>query len=199
MCGRYAFSDIDEIYEARRILEEVAQRLGDEQAAAVKTGEVFPTEQAVVVAQRPEGARAEAMRWGYPLSGKLLINARSETITEKPLFARSLGGGRCLVPCTGFFEWKTEGKQKQKYLIRPKGARFFYLAGLYSRFFENGRESERFVIITAPAIEAMAEVHPRMPLIVPKDLSGLWLENRFHAESIHEIYLLTQKLELQAV
>jgi putative SOS response-associated peptidase YedK len=199
MCGRYAFSDIDEIYEARRILEEVAQRLGDEQAAAVKTGEVFPTERAAVVAQRPDGAHAEAMRWGYPMNGRLLINARSETIAEKPLFARSIAGGKCLVPCTGFFEWKTEGKRKQKFLIRPEGTRFFYLAGLYSRFVEDGRTGERFVIITAPANEAMKEVHPRMPLIVPKESPGLWLENRLNENSINEIYRLTEKLDLQAV
>ena len=199
MCGRYAFSDIDEIYEARRILEEVAQRLGEEQAAAVKTGEVFPTERAAVVAQRPGGASADVMRWGYPLNGKLLINARSETIAEKPLFARSLAGGRCLVPCTGFFEWKAEGKSKQKFLIRPEGTRFFYLAGLHSRFMEDGLANERFVIITAPANDAMKHIHSRMPLIVPSGSAELWLNNNRDSDIISKIYGLTDRLELQAV
>jgi putative SOS response-associated peptidase YedK len=113
MCGRYAFTDIEDVYEARRILEEVAQRLGDEVVASVKTGEVCPTDNAVVVAQRPGGSRAEVMRWGYPIGGGLVINARSETLDEKPAFRRSLGVARCLVPCTGFFEWKAEGKDRK--------------------------------------------------------------------------------------
>lgn len=199
MCGRYAFSDIDEIYEARRILEEVARRLGDEEASVVKTGEVFPTEHAAVVAQEPRGARTDVMQWGYPLNGKLLINARSETIAEKPLFRKSLMGGKCLVPCTGFFEWKTEGKHKQKFLIRPEGERFFYLAGLFSRFTLDGRAGDRFVIVTAPANEAMREIHPRMPLIVPAGDAGLWLENSQVEDVIEKIYGLTSRLEMQAV
>lgn len=199
MCGRYAFSDIDEVYEARRILEEVVKRLGEEQAAAVKTGEVFPTEHAAVIAQQPGGSCADVMKWGYPIAGKLLINARSETLAEKPLFARSLSGGRCLVPCTGFFEWKAEGKRKQKFLIRPEGARFFYLAGLHSRFAEDGRPGEHFVIITAPANEAMQAIHPRMPLIVPREASGLWLGNSDAGEAVRRIYPLTDALEMQAV
>jgi Uncharacterized conserved protein len=198
MCGRYVF-DIDEIFEACSILEEIAQRLGDQQAAAVKTGEVFPTERAAVIAQRPGGARADAMNWGYPLNGKLLINARSETMLEKPLFARSLSGGRCLVPCTGFYEWKAEGRHKLKFLIRPEGARFFYLAGLFSRFFDKGRASERFVIVTAPANEAMKAIHPRMPLIVPASAADLWLGGSKAQNFIGKIYELSDKLDMQAV
>ncbi len=199
MCGRYAFSDIDEIYEARRILEEVAKRLGDDPAAVVKTGEVFPSERAAVVAQRPGGAISDAMNWGYPVGGKLLINARSETVAEKPLFAQSLNGGRCLVPCTGFFEWKTEGKRKTKFLIRPEGARFFYLAGLYGRFADKGKAGEHFVIITAPANADMQQIHHRMPLIVPKAASELWLGNGNAPDTIKEIYDMTGKLDLIAV
>ncbi len=199
MCGRYAFSDIDEIYEARRILEEVAKRLGDEEAAAVKTGEVFPTERAAVVAQSKDGPHAAVMQWGYPISGKLLINARSETIAEKPLFRSSLSSGRCLVPCTGFYEWKGEGRQKQKYRIWPEGAQFFYLAGLFRRFRLDGQWSDRFVIVTAPANEAMREIHPRMPLIVPAKSAGLWLEKGWDDDKVKEIYALTTALHAKAV
>ena len=199
MCGRYAFSDIDEIYEARKILEEVARRLGDEEAAAVKTGEVFPTEHAAVVVQGPGGTQTGVMQWGYPLQGKLLINARSETIAEKPLFRKSLAGGRCLVPCTGFYEWKAEGKHKQKYLIRSEGEQFFYLAGVFSRFNLDGNMGDRFVIVTAPANEAMREIHTRMPLIVPVGSAELWLANKWTEDIIERIYRLTTRLEMQAV
>lgn len=199
MCGRYAFSDINEIYEARKILEEIASRLGDEQAAAVKTGEVFPTERAAVVVRRTDGEIADVMQWGYPINGKLLINARSETIFEKPLFSKNLAGGRCLVPCTGFYEWNGEGKNKHKFLIRPEGLRFFYLAALFSRFYTQGRAGEHFVIVTAPANEAMRPIHSRMPLVLPAGDTGLWLSNRITCDTIDHIYSLGEKLQIQAV
>ena len=199
MCGRYAFSDLDDVYEARRILEEVVKRFGEEQAAAVKTGEVFPSERAAVVAQSPDGAGVDVMKWGYPIGGRLIINARSETLAEKPLFSRSLNGGRCIVPCTGFFEWKAEGKRKKKFLIRPEGARFFYLAGLHSTFVDGGRARGHFVIVTAPANDAMQAIHPRMPLIVPSDSAGLWLGGGRAGDAVHKIYGLTDSLEFHAV
>jgi putative SOS response-associated peptidase YedK len=199
MCGRYSFSDIDEIYEARRILEEVAKRLGDEVVSTIKTGEVFPTEVAAVVTLRGEVTAAEAMRWGYPLNGKLLINARSETVSEKPLFARSMESERCLIPCTGFFEWKAEGKRKQKYLIKPEGVRFFYLAGMYRQFIIDGRATDRFVILTAPANDAMKEIHPRMPLIVHAAHTGFWLGRRRFNDAVADIYRMTGSLDIQAM
>ena len=177
MCGRYAFDDIEDIFEARTLLEEAAAALGSEKASTVKTGEVFPSDTALVEAQ---GIGASVFKWGYPLHGtsRIIINARSETVFEKPMFSKSIAGQRCLVPCTGFFEWKQTQSGKQKYRINPSGERFFYLAGLFSRFNVDGSPSERFVIITAPANESMEEIHNRQPLIVVKDAKEEWLGSR---------------------
>ena len=200
MCGRYAFDDIREIYEARQILDQIAQRLGSDAAAGIKTGEVFPTETAAVLAQSKQGALADVMRWGYPYARKIVINARSETLLQRPAFRKSLRGGRCLIPCTGFFEWKREQGGKKKYMIRPEGASFFYLAGLFDRFL--GEECSRFVIITAPASASMREIHDRMPLIVPAAATDMWLDDKYTediSDRVRRICVLTDTLDKTAV
>ena len=185
MCGRYAFDDIEEIFEVRTILEEAAANVGAEKAAQIKTAEVFPTDTAALIAQN---VGATAMQWGYPLSGtsKTIINARSETIFDKPMFRKSIESKKCLVPCTGFFEWKKQGSGKQKYKIYPAGEKFFYLAGLYSAFAKDGIYTNRFVIITAPANEAMRDIHERMPLIVLRDGADEWLGSSIDIEAIYK-------------
>jgi putative SOS response-associated peptidase YedK len=173
MCGRYAFDDSKEIYKTRKLIEEIASKIGSDAASRVKTGEIFPSETAAVVAQKSDGDSVSVMTWGYPLSNakRLLINARCETVQQKPLFASSLKNQKCLIPCTGFYEWQAQDGHKKKYLIRPDGRKFFYLAGLYQRF----EQSERFVILTAPAHQSMRDVHERMPLIVLPEHQSLWL------------------------
>ncbi len=198
MCGRYSFDDLHEIYEVRSIIEEVASRLGEDAAAEVKRGEVFPSETAAVVTQAGPSLRCGVMSWGYPLSGKsqLIINAKSENIFRLEMFRKSLANKRCIVPCTGFYEWKHEGKDKTKYIIRPKGEDFFYLAGLYDSYYIKGEKKDRFVIITAPANTWMKEIHSRMPLIVLKKAAGDWLCNTADPANIKQIYSMSENLDL---
>ena len=116
MCGRYAFDDIKDIYEARKILEEISSRLGGDASDTVKSGEVFPGDCAAVLLQSEKGYIADAANWGYPMNEKksLIINARSESVLSVNMFSRSLKQKKCLIPCTGFFEWKPEGNKKIK-------------------------------------------------------------------------------------
>lgn len=197
MCGRYSFDDIKEIYEVRSIIEDVASRLGEDTAAGIKRGEVFPSETAAVVTQVNPGLCCNAMSWGYPLSqrNQLIINAKSENIFDLEIFRKSLPGKRCLIPCTGFFEWKHEGNKKTKYLIKPEGENFFYLAGLYDSYNIKGEKKNRFVIITTPANACMKEIHGRMPLIVLKNAAADWLHSKADAINIKKIYNMSQNLD----
>lgn len=199
MCGRYSFDDTREIYEVRALLEELAENVGEQAAASVKRGEVFPTNIAAVFAQTQAGYSASAMSWGYPLHGskKILINARSETIYEKPMFKKSVLTKRCLVPCTGFYEWQTQGTGKQKYKIDIKDESFFYLAGLFNTFKTTDQVQTSFVIITAPANDFMKPIHHRMPLIVPKARAADWLTTE--PIDIDRIYNLALALKKTAV
>ena len=199
MCGRYSFDDTREIYEVRALLAQLAESVGEQAAASVKLGEVFPTDTAAILAQTQTGHSTAAMDWGFPLHGskKNIINARSETILEKPMFRNSALTKRCLVPCTGFYEWQKIENRKRKYKIDIKDENFFYLAGLYSMFKIDGEQTLRYVIITAAANDFMKEVHHRMPLIVPKRNIADWLNTT--PIDIDSIYNLAGELEAVAV
>ena len=101
------------------------------------------------------------------------------------MFKKSLSSNRCLVPCTGFFEWSSSKGNKHKFRIYPAGEKFFYLAGLYSSFYKDGAAQERFVIITAPANESMKPIHERMPLMLRSDDKEAWLGSKTDIEAIY--------------
>jgi putative SOS response-associated peptidase YedK len=109
------------------------------------------------------------------------LNAKSETIFEKPSFKSAIISRRCIVPSTGFFEWKTIQKKKYPYFIYPAETDFFSLAGIYEQWSdkETGEYMETFAILTTAANPLMAEIHnekKRMPLILPADLEDYWLK-----------------------
>lgn len=108
--------------------------------------------------------------WGFPgFQGKgLLINARSETAEEKPMFRRPLLTSRCVVPTTGFYEWN---KAKEKYLFQYEDSTVVYLAGLWEMF--EGRR--RYTILTTQPNQAVAAVHNRMPVLLAKEQVRPWL------------------------
>ena len=174
MCGRYYIESDDIAEELQAIIEEVnrkqKEREEKEQTApapslAVKQGEVYPSDMAAVVtADHPH-----AMRWGFTrFDGKgLVINARSETIGEKPMFRAARP---CLVPASHYFEWEHRGKEKVKYRIGLPG-KPIYMAGLYRM--EQG--APVFTILTRDPAPQIAFIHDRMPLILPASARAAWL------------------------
>ncbi len=99
-----------------------------------------------------------------------LINARAETVTKKPMFRRLLAKHRCLVPTTGFYEWKKVGSRKTPHFIRVKYENYFALAGLWDHWKDpKGEEIKSFTIITTKANDVLSEIHPRMPVILRKE------------------------------
>lgn len=171
MCGRYYVAEEDQTVELQRIIDE-AQRRSRE---PVKTGEVFPTDLAAVVANNRNGAPTPfAMRWGYMLNRKPIINARSETATDKPLFKDGMAQRRCLVPASWYFEWEKRGKDRIKYAIAPESAGMIYLAGIYRK--EPDAGTAAFVILTRPVAQSIAFIHDRMPAILSVELGRAWLD-----------------------
>lgn len=149
---------------------------------------IAPTQTVAVVRQVGEsgGAGRELvnLRWGLiphwakdPAIGNRMINARSESVAEKPAYRTALRRRRCLVAADGFYEWQPGGRRKQPYFIHMKDDRPFGFAGLWETW--EGPENsyiESCTIITTDANALMAPIHDRMPVIVdPKDY-GLWLD-----------------------
>ena len=131
------------------------------------------------------------MRWGLipswvkdPRAFSLLINARGESVNEKPAFKNAMKYRRCLVPADGFYEWKREGETKRPYFVRRKDRAPIAFAGLWENWMgPNGEEVETAAIVTTTASRSIAHIHDRMPAIVPPDAFDFWLDPKVDAES----------------
>jgi putative SOS response-associated peptidase YedK len=124
------------------------------------------------------------MRWGLlpswvkdPKAFTLLINARADTVNEKPAFRNAMKRRRCLIPADGFYEWKRNGATKRPYLIRMKDGQPFAFAGLWETWVgPNGEELDTAAMITTEANAVMAPIHHRMPVILSPDTFAMWLD-----------------------
>jgi putative SOS response-associated peptidase YedK len=118
-----------------------------------------------------------------------LINARSESVAEKPAFRRAFAARRCLLPTDGFYEWRKEGAAKQPYRITLTDGEVFAFAGLWEhwRDGEEGEDLETCTILTTEAHPSIAEIHPRMPVILPRDGYAAWLDRDSSRDALLEM------------
>jgi putative SOS response-associated peptidase YedK len=191
MCGRYAASRKPEDL----VLEFEAVTTGGQQPVAADYN-VAPTKDVHVVRWKKErdaegaltgGGHRElrAVRWGLVPSwakdvsiGNRMINARVESLTDKPAFRTAARTRRCLVPADGWYEWakRLDSPAKQPYFITPQDGSVLALAGLWEVW---GRGEDRLytcTVVTAPATGALQEIHDRMPLVLPRDRWADWLD-----------------------
>jgi putative SOS response-associated peptidase YedK len=184
MCGRYVISSTP---EAIRALFGYG-----EQPNFPPRYNVAPT-QPIPVVRLHDGKRSFAlMRWGLlpswvkdPKTFPLLINARGESVLDKPAFRNAMRRRRCLIPTDGFYEWqagKTAGGPKRPYFVRAKGNHDgasppLAFAGLYETWTgPNGEELDTAAILTTAANRTLAALHDRMPVFVPREAFDLWLD-----------------------
>jgi putative SOS response-associated peptidase YedK len=199
MCSRY-FLDADGNVIAYTFRVPVQERVR-------RRYNIAPTQEAPVVRAAAGGAREAAMlRWGLVPAwakelavGTRMINARAEGVEAKPAFRAAIRQRRCLVPASGFFEWKGVAGRKQPFAIRPAGRELFAFAGLWETWKPaDGAAVETFTIITTEANEAVAAIHDRMPVILPREAEDAWLEgNPDEARALLKPY--AGDLELRAV
>jgi len=172
MCGRYYIAiDEDELRDIGEEAEKLVNAF-NEPLPYKKRGEIFPTD--IVPVQTGMNIYAP-MKWGFVnFKGKAVINARSETALEKPMFKKPMTEGRCLIPASGYYEWKRgEGKKKDKYQFFSPG-KPIYLAGCCRR--ERGNPFPSFVILTREAVNGLEAFHDRMPVIIPDALKAEWFK-----------------------
>lgn len=177
MCGRYYIAEEDSAAELQEIIEQLNRR-----GAEVKTGEIYPTDTVPVLANNKAMVITPfAMKWGYTLpDGKQIINARSESAADKPLFRDGMLQRRCLIPATNYFEWEKRGRDRIKYAIRECDSPILYMAGVYR--IENGKPV--FSILTREPAENIAFIHNRMPVILHPEAKNDWLNVRYAAGDI---------------
>ena len=165
MCGRY-FIDAEMWREIKKICKQI-----DDSKLKVTQGDVRPTDMAVVLTGMGE-VHPEHMCWGFMSKYQegLLINARAETVLDKPSFSNGIWYHRIVIPASGFYEWN---RLREKNTFTRSDASVLYLAG-FCDWFDNER---RFVILTTAANESMLKVHDRMPLILEKEQLEDWFDN----------------------
>jgi len=176
MCGRYVITSPPEAFR---------QLFGyPEQPNFPPRYNVAPT-QPVPIVRLAEGRRQFALvRWGLipawvkdPRTFSLLINARGESVIDKPAFRAAMRRRRCLFPADGFYEWKPDGARKRPYFVRMKSGGPMAFAGLWETWTgPNGEEQESAAIVTTSANRACAAIHDRMPVIVDPKAFDLWLD-----------------------
>lgn len=150
---------------------------------------IAPTQQVAVVRCQEDGRNSlDQLQWGLvpPWAedagiGSRLINARCETVHEKPAFRHAIKYRRCIIPASGFYEWKLIDKRKQPYYVYAADDAPLGLAGLWERWnAPDGTVLESFCILTASANKLMETIHDCMPVILNPDTYSLWLRRNMH-------------------
>ncbi len=203
MCGRFTL-----VTEGEALVEAFdVDKTDVDLAQLAPRYNIAPTQPVLIVRQAADAEARELalVQWGLipswakdPKMGSRLINARSETVAEKPSFRAAFKRRRCIVPADGFFEWQKQNGRKQPLYIQLAGERPFGLAGLWESWQDgDGSYLETCTILTTTPNELMASIHDRMPVILEQDDYDQWLipgdkpENDLHllrpfpAEKMH--------------
>lgn len=177
MCGRFALTATPD--EVRRLFAHL------ERPNFPPRDDIRPTEPIAVVLRREGERHFLLVRWGFvpswvrdPRDFSLLINARAETAADKPSFRGAMRHGRCLIPASGFYEWKAEGRgPKRPYFLAPADGGLVAFAGLVETWAgADGSEVDTAAVLTVPANATVAAIHDRMPAVVPPDRFDDWLD-----------------------
>ena len=189
MCGRFV-TDIPP--------SELAKIFGLTEAPKIESRfNVSPTQLSAVVRNQGDSNRLDLLKWGFvpgwskDLSfGSHLINARSESVTEKPAFRHAIKYRRCIIPASGFYEWSHSDSRKQPYYIRMADQTPMCMAGVWESWkAPDGSELETFAILTTAANKLVEPIHDRMPVILHPDRFTLWLSHNMHdPEQLQQLY-----------
>jgi putative SOS response-associated peptidase YedK len=176
MCGRFTLHHAENEIIARFAVAEVAAQVGPRYNIA-------PSQNVAAVIEHPH-RQLVTFKWGLvpswakdPSISSRMINARAETLAEKPSYRQALAKRRCLIPADGFYEWKKMKGGSQPFHIRRRDGGLFAFAGLWERWEGgDGEPLETCTLITVEPNELMAKIHDRMPAILKPEHEELWLD-----------------------
>lgn len=205
MCGRYIFGQ-----EPRRLYKRyhIETRLNEKQLDLKARYNIAPGS-LVPVVTRSSPNTLVVMKWGLVPNwskdikiGSRLINARAETIDQKPSFKSSFKNKRCLVPATGFYEWQKNDGGKVPFLVQLRSMEIFSFAGIWDAWKDaEGKEFKTFSIITTEANGTVRPIHHRMPVIIDESDEITWMNISSGASELRSLLkpYPDDKLEAYAV
>jgi putative SOS response-associated peptidase YedK len=180
MCGRFTLK------QPRRLPVSLVDLEG-----LVPRYNIAPTQDVLTIVEHKAQREATFLQWGlipyWSKEAKGIINARLETIDEKPSFSDSFQKRRCLILADGFYEWDRIGKISQPYYFQMSDEAPFAFAGIWDRWQHDGRAITSCAIITTTANELLATIHHRMPVILGAESYDLWLNEESRASDLKEI------------
>jgi putative SOS response-associated peptidase YedK len=191
MCGRYTLATdaqaLVDLFEIEHLLFDPSRYRPHYNIA--------PSQAVPIVRWTQSGRELALARWGLvphwsreARTKYSTINARAETVADKPTYREAFKHKRCLIPATGFYEWKREGSAKLPYHIRMQGSEVFALAGLWDRWERDGEGFDSCSIIVTAANPDMQPIHDRMPVILNPAQYNTWLNtghfNRAQLQSL---------------
>lgn len=190
MCGRYTLTTPP---------DEIAEILGISYSLSTSPRyNIAPTQNILIARLNEQNKRELAMlRWGLipafikdPKKVVNPINARSESVKEKPFFREAFRKRRCLIPVDGYYEWRALGKLKQPYLMRLTTKRVFFLAGIWETWISpEGEVIETAAMLTTAANDIVAKVHDRMPTILKAENFSSWLNDTQDLDSLSSLFI----------
>lgn len=181
MCGRFALThSFEEMIEWYNL---IIPTTGSEVAPPPRYN-IAPTQPIIMVQDGSRGREHILVRWGLmpgwvkdPDNFTLLINARSETVAQKPSFRTAMRHRRTLVPTSGFYEWRRSGKSSQPYWVRPRNGSLLTIGGLMETWAgADGTEIDTGCLLTTAANDSFAKIHHRLPVIISPDNFDRWLD-----------------------
>lgn len=198
MCGRYTLTKpvktIQKQFDPIIIKCEHSERYN-----------IAPSQNAPVVILQEGQRELISSRWGLVppwvkdiKTAKALINARSETVHQKPSFRDSFRTHRCLIPTDGFIEWKVERKEKVPHFISLKSRKLFAFAGIWAEWGKGPASAHTYSILTTQANSALTPVHERMPVIIEPSSYKIWLAPETATKTLHEMLTSYNSIEMNA-
>lgn len=182
MCGRFT------LHSSRRIKLEGGRNLN---LPLEPRYNIAPSQNVLTIGEFGAGLEARLLTWGlipsWSTDGKGFINARAETLEEKPSFSESFRLRRCLIPADGFFEWKRAGREKQPFYFQLHDGLPFAFAGIWDTWSNRGELVTSCAILTTAANELIGELHDRMPVILLPDAYASWLDPKAASASLRQM------------
>ncbi len=205
MCGSFALlAPLKKLLQRFQIEDSIIN-----ESEYTPSEKILPTEEVPVVTADYAGngekftRKLVGQKWGFlpDYTSRPLINARGETVDEKPTFSSAFLNHRCLIPASSFYEWKEikTGRSRKKYTISLKERELISFAGIYSSFREGKKGGNCFVIITRPALSSLQPIHDRMPVILNKYQEYVWLKKSSSPEELKKMLFEStdQQLSIQ--
>ena len=197
MCGRYTLSEspaeIAKVFSGSLHLSGLHEILHSNSWRPRYN--IAPTQRSLVATESDKDARISAMRWGLiphwakdeKISSKL-INARAETVADKPSFRDAFSKRRCLVFADGYYEWTTQDGVKRPIYIKPTASKIIAFAGIWATWrTPEDKALQSYSIITTNANSDLEKIHHRMPVVVPLEQSMAWISSRTPKEEILQL------------